>query len=84
MHTNETKEIQKQLVSYCQREEIAVNPVANPNKEAILKSFISGYIMNTAFLQLDGSYRTWSGHHVQLYFIRLTVDCCNSSFKCPI
>ena len=51
-------------MSYCTRNEIAVNPAQNPDKDAILKAFLSGYIMNTAFLQLDGSYRTCFSHHV--------------------
>ena len=58
-------EIQKQLISYCQRSSIAVNVVEVPDKDAILKAFLSGYIMNTAFLQLDGSYRTSFSHHVR-------------------
>jgi HrpA-like RNA helicase len=61
------QEIQKQLISYCQRNNISVVPAERPDKDAILKAFLSGYIMNTAVLQMDGSYRTCFSHHVCPY-----------------
>jgi ATP-dependent RNA helicase DHR2 len=71
---SDDKETQKQLISYCTRNEIAVNPAQNPDKDAILQAFLSGYIMNTAFLQLDGSYRTCFSHHVSPLQAYLTLD----------
>ena len=61
------KEIQKQLISYCERNSIVVNPQTKYDADAILKAFLSGYILNTAFLQMDGSYRTSFSHHVRPY-----------------
>lgn len=58
------KEIQKQLISFCERNSIVVNPQTKYDAEAILKAFLSGYVLNTAFLQKDGSYRTSFSHHV--------------------
>jgi len=69
-------------VSYCTRNEIAVNPAQNPDKDAILKAFLSGYIMNTAFLQLDGSYRTCFSHHVS--HLTPLSNCRRSQFIRPV
>jgi len=68
-------------VSYCTRNEIDVHPAQNPDKDAILKAFLGGYIMNTAFLQLDGSYRTCFSHHVS-HLMPLS-DCRLSPFIHP-
>src|ERR1700738_4403919 len=62
------QEVQKQLISYCQRNNISVNPAERPDKDSILKAFLSGYIMNTAILQMDGSYRTCFSYHVSSAF----------------
>jgi len=64
-----SQEIQKQLISYCQRNNISVNPAERPDKDSILKAFLSGYIMNTAVLQMDGSYRTCFSHHVCFHML---------------
>jgi hypothetical protein len=59
------KEVQKQLISYCERNSIVVIPQTKYDADAILKAFLSGFILNTAFLQMDGSYRTSFSHHVR-------------------
>lgn len=61
-----------------------VSATENPDRDAILKAFLSGYIMNTAFLQMDGSYRTCFSHHVRLKSAKLTIDRCDPSLKCII
>ena len=61
-----------------------MNAVETPDKDAILKAFLSGYIMNTAFLQMDGSYRTCFSHHVGSHYSVLTLDCCNPPIQCSL
>jgi len=74
-------EVQKQLLGYCERNSIPVTPAERPDKDAILKAFLSGYVMNTAILQKDGSYRTTFSHHVfHSSDDVLTLDCGHPSF----
>jgi ATP-dependent RNA helicase DHR2 len=68
-------EVQKQLLGYCHRNSISVTPAERADKDAILRAFLSGYIMNTAILQQDGSYRTTFSHHVTFRAILLMIDC---------
>lgn len=60
-----------------------MNALESPDKDAILKAFLSGYIMNTAFLQMDGSYRTCFSHHVGSHYRLLTLDCRNPPIQRP-
>ena len=79
------KEIQKQLISYCERNSIDVIPQTKYDADPILKAFLSGYILNTAFLQRDGSYRTSFSHHVHPECRSvLILDCLDSSHECII
>ncbi|GAO49721.1 hypothetical protein G7K_3864-t1 [Saitoella complicata NRRL Y-17804] len=59
--------VRKQLRQYCERAQLSLAPStdsrdAGETKDAILKSFLAGYMHNTALLHPDGSYRTVGTH----------------------
>ncbi|KAJ3142616.1 putative ATP-dependent RNA helicase dhr2 [Physocladia obscura] len=57
-------DIRSQLSSFC--EQAGINPRASSGNEVepVLQSFLQGFFMNIASLQMDGSYQTLSGKQI--------------------
>ena len=61
------EDVRQQLVTYCERQGFVTTDKKASNSighDAILKAFLSGYVLNVAFLQPDGKYRKVHGNQI--------------------